>query len=258
MKLYIIGNGFDIVHGLKTKYFDFKCYLKKYDSSLYSQLNEIYKNEELWSDFEKALASPNLDLLNKLDNFFGKNTLGTIFFYNIKIALEKWIETIDYNSSTRILNVDKANYYFTFNYTYTLENFYNINGFKIKHIHGKVLPYTPYSDLKFGHNNTKNNDVELITCSLKNTKAIIEDNKEYFGTLPTCITEIIVIGVSYNNIDYPYFEVISKKCKNAKWIFYYYTNSDKSNLINNYIKRLKLKKSVYEMIHTSKLPINNN
>ena len=26
-KLYIIGNGFDIAHNLKTRYSDFRCYL---------------------------------------------------------------------------------------------------------------------------------------------------------------------------------------------------------------------------------------
>ena len=29
-KLYIIGNGFDLNHGLKTNYTDFKAWLKNY------------------------------------------------------------------------------------------------------------------------------------------------------------------------------------------------------------------------------------
>ena len=30
MKLYIIGNGFDQAHDLKTSYWDFRCYLERY------------------------------------------------------------------------------------------------------------------------------------------------------------------------------------------------------------------------------------
>lgn len=56
----LVGNGFDIQAGLKTRYADFYDYLRRKsldDESLRENaiFNEINKNEELWSNFENAL-----------------------------------------------------------------------------------------------------------------------------------------------------------------------------------------------------------
>ena len=39
MKLYILGNGFDVAHGLPTKYLDFENYVKSIDKELYDKRN---------------------------------------------------------------------------------------------------------------------------------------------------------------------------------------------------------------------------
>ncbi len=49
MNLYIIGNGFDIAHGLKTSYWDFRSYLEE-------------KNEEFLIEFEKMYGHYAVDL----------------------------------------------------------------------------------------------------------------------------------------------------------------------------------------------------
>lgn len=59
-KLYIIGNGFDIAHNIKSKYVDFRRFMetsREYDDLLY-MLEEFYDNTEvdLWSEFEEALG----------------------------------------------------------------------------------------------------------------------------------------------------------------------------------------------------------
>lgn len=56
----LVGNGFDIQAGLKTRYADFYDYLRKKsleDESLRENaiFNEINKDEEFWSNFENAL-----------------------------------------------------------------------------------------------------------------------------------------------------------------------------------------------------------
>lgn len=62
MKLYIIGNGFDLIHGMKTSYSDFKDWLLSVGYiEILEELQSIYKIQEndeflLWSDFEKALG----------------------------------------------------------------------------------------------------------------------------------------------------------------------------------------------------------
>lgn len=73
--VYIVGNGFDINLGLKTKYNQFYEYYKEIDSSserilkLKENINNDYKN---WSDLELALGeyTSNLNSLNEFDEVF--------------------------------------------------------------------------------------------------------------------------------------------------------------------------------------------
>lgn len=71
MKLFIIGNGFDIAHGLPTKYIDFRNYLEEADWGFLTALEAPYGfvpegrrdlvEELLWKDFEKNLCAVNED-----------------------------------------------------------------------------------------------------------------------------------------------------------------------------------------------------
>lgn len=81
MKLYIIGNGFDLHHELDTSYFSFGDYLRKKDRDIYDHLVEFMgftdlppslsavdkSKHSLWSDFENSLAS--LDTESVLEEF---------------------------------------------------------------------------------------------------------------------------------------------------------------------------------------------
>ena len=42
MKLYIIGNGFDRAHDLKTSYWDFRCYLERYAEIFLVEFEKLY------------------------------------------------------------------------------------------------------------------------------------------------------------------------------------------------------------------------
>jgi hypothetical protein len=60
-KLYIIGNGFDLHHGLRTRYADFCLCVRENDKELYEFL-EWYVDADLnkdglWKDFEKDLGT---------------------------------------------------------------------------------------------------------------------------------------------------------------------------------------------------------
>ena len=47
MNLFIIGNGFDLAHGLKTGYTDFKEYLGEHNKPLFNTINTLYRNSYL-------------------------------------------------------------------------------------------------------------------------------------------------------------------------------------------------------------------
>lgn len=62
MQLWIIGNGFELAHELKTRYYDFRDYLEEHDSGLKNTLEEGYSDSfELWSNFEDVLGRLDYD-----------------------------------------------------------------------------------------------------------------------------------------------------------------------------------------------------
>ena len=72
--LYIIGNGFDLHHGLNTSYLDFRNYCASFLPSLWRFLSEIYgdmiNNDMWWSNFENMLGCVNYDNLALSSNGF--------------------------------------------------------------------------------------------------------------------------------------------------------------------------------------------
>lgn len=165
MKLYIVGNGFDLNHGRKTSYWDYRNYLsEKYPDLVYKfNMMEYTKGAEVdvnsrWSDLENALWLDYDSAFSEItDNYYPdldsertpgwddigievNNRYGFIkkftrdFFY-------EWIwnedqQFIDNNFKRHVFYSDS--YFVTFNYTKTLENLYNIPEDHILHIHGSV------------------------------------------------------------------------------------------------------------------------
>ena len=83
MKLFIIGNGFDIGHNLPTRYWDFRNYLEihypdfLYDFEqhyhIYPSMPEERKAELLWNELETNLANIDEDVI--IDNGAGIETV---------------------------------------------------------------------------------------------------------------------------------------------------------------------------------------
>jgi hypothetical protein len=53
--LYIIGNGFDLLHGVKSSYSMFREYLKRRDKALSFEMDTYFECENFWGDFENNL-----------------------------------------------------------------------------------------------------------------------------------------------------------------------------------------------------------
>lgn len=180
MKLFIMGNGFDLAHGLPTKYWDFRSYLENLypdflDSFeqhyyIYPGGTDEYKKELLWNDFETNLANINedviiedavsMDLGLESGDYGIEDTLRVYFReeyqYINQLAkyLKQWVRTIRLmRVAPRTSMIDKENddYFITFNYTSVLENVYGINPADILHIHGSLHSYT--DDPILGHGN---------------------------------------------------------------------------------------------------------
>ena len=180
MKLYIIGNGFDIAHKLPTQYWDFRTYLERRDCdflhafeqqySIYPNMSEIEKKNLLWNEFETNLANIDEDVIieNALSIEMGLETgdVGiedTLYEYfteeydyikNLALYLKRWVRTIRIRDTLpKVSMIHKSNkdLYINFNYTATLENVYGISDASVIHIHGSLRGYTDNPVL--GHGN---------------------------------------------------------------------------------------------------------
>lgn len=167
MKLFIIGNGFDRGHGLKTGYWDFRNFLKNcylnflyefennYD--LYPGDSDEYKQELLWNEFESNLANINegeiIESATSIDMGLESGDIGiedTLYPYftekfisveELSKYLKYWIRTIrirDLTPVTTMIDFRNNDKYLTFNYTSVLENVYKIKENQIVHIHGSL------------------------------------------------------------------------------------------------------------------------
>lgn len=165
-KLFIIGNGFDLEHDLKTEYKDFYNYLMEdYQRSTF--INNIEKivacsSDELWSSFEKNLGNLNLDIFmeevmserkdfnndfdyglldeSHLINFTIENRISSL--HKLDGMVKDWIETISFKNVTpkkKYQNIfTETSFFINFNYTNTLQEVYGIADEKVFHVHGDV------------------------------------------------------------------------------------------------------------------------
>ncbi len=156
--LYVIGNGFDIHHGINSSYNNFYNWLSENDSSLLENLENAYGQYDLewWNDFENKLADLDtfnfaMDIAN--DNIPDitsdhyertmneaeievENQLSDLF-QCLKEKFREWIQQLNAPQENKRLRIDVTDSSFlTFNYTKTLESFYHVNSANVLHIHG--------------------------------------------------------------------------------------------------------------------------
>ena len=266
-KLVIIGNGFDLSHGLPTQYSSFKDYLEKNYNSFFATLSKYFPNDPLWNSFEEALAELDYseiedenscyligygdenwrDSANHDYQYMIEESLS--FAIKIPDYLKKWICTIDTNASPTLSNpiIDKNNLYINFNYTDTLEKVYNIPESNIIYIHGKALRGDKliighhYLDQMISKLQYKSDDfriaegkeriISYFRTTYKDTTTIISKNKSFFDSLSQ-IDELFIYGHSLSDIDYEYFETINKCVpKNCLWHIFYHDTADQQRAL---------------------------
>lgn len=172
IKLYIIGNGFDLHHGLSTSYENFAKYLEAHNSELLEHLHQYYPIEpgqNLWSKFEENLANLDKDyLLESLseylpvpssDDFSDRdygaagiqsNTVLGSLTNGLRSEFSQFIikaatKEID---KSKLVQIDATAQFISFNYTQTLEKEYFIPSENIFYIHGKACEG---EDIVLGH-----------------------------------------------------------------------------------------------------------
>lgn len=184
MKLYIIGNGFDIHHGLDTRYTSFGLYLKNKYRDTYDLLIEHYglsdlstddkssMSDPLWWTFEESMslldtgsvleanidAMPNYasDDFRDRDRYTFQIEMERILgFLTVQLykAFKEFILAVKFPplNSDKIVNINLDATYLSFNYTDTLEKYYKIPDEQVLFIHEKATDNGIDDDLILGH-----------------------------------------------------------------------------------------------------------
>lgn len=173
--LLVIGNGFDLHHGLATSYSDYHKWLKVHDKQVVKDFDSfVYavkcfdfensldctrgsarKDNPRWCSLEESLGIEWDDLCYEtLDHTYPDLTEDNPgwddFWIELHMHLEylkkltrdhfrKWVESIDVSKAKPVLDLPDTASFITFNYTPTLEHVYGVRPDRILHIHGSVL-----------------------------------------------------------------------------------------------------------------------
>ena len=253
MKLGIIGNGFDIAHGIKIEFNDFVeseifqreigTYKKYFTSKEYDNFSS---GTELWSKFEDFIK--HICLTKKIKHNLFMKKIGNIF--------HKWVSSIDYKSQLNkvdlktnegIRNIINCNNIISLNYTDTL----NIYGFQKSQFNHKSKPkeWEVCKDSKYYYKihafdeKTKHgafvigNDSDNKTHK-RNSIESWEKNQGFNikerilkGVLKCKINKIVIFGFSFGTSDAEIIEWLEKIPKEIEIIIYWF--KDKPKTIKN-------------------------
>lgn len=260
-KLYVIGNGFDLWHGLPTGYDRFYEFAK----ATLDELEEFYRlnvaHEGPWCDFEDSLGRfdwrsfydfhDNTDITAddfRLSEAYGleddlieqADNLVSV----IREHFSEWVKEIDVSIAERKMKFTPEDRFLTFNYTSTLQSVYEIGDERIFHVHGRS---DKFEDLIFGHSNAMEEEPELdehgdssrtIFSDAENAAKypffalqkpvgeVLKENCRWFAAQHD-VLEVIVIGHSLNEIDLPYFKKLAECATGARWELFCYAPKDK-------------------------------
>lgn len=145
MKLYIIGNGFDIAHNIHSSYSDFCAFVRDNHPYDFERIGHLFFDDAnvLWSDFERnlthlnilRLVNENIDIWKHQNSRDIENTFDTEFS-NLKTYFMEWvISKFNHIHGDRIYDLSANDFYVNFNYTNTLHTVYGIPNTRILYIH---------------------------------------------------------------------------------------------------------------------------
>lgn len=158
--LVIIGNGFDIMHGVKSSYWDFQKTLGK-NSKLRFYLETYLDTDDLWSNLEEALGRMNYSIFLNPDSInmlledfdaYAPDAQAADFFGAVETAIQpvfeiprelnrrfqQWVRSLTVDDTLRPFSSMLHGDYkvLCFNYTEFIESLYGAKEDHICYIHG--------------------------------------------------------------------------------------------------------------------------
>ena len=173
--LFVLGNGFDLVHGVKSSYYNFRDTLGK-NNNLRLYLETYLDVDDIWADFEEGLAHiRSSDMLNSLDDFMidfdaydpdaqiaDMYIAADMASQPVQVIMEdlprrfrQWVESLRLSSDNEPLKnlIRMESIYLNFNYTEFVETLYGVAEDKVCYVHGSRKRRTgfPKEELILGH-----------------------------------------------------------------------------------------------------------
>ncbi len=159
--LYIVGNGFDLHHGMQTSYWHFGEFLKQHHRALRMLMDEYFPTYEsfFWSNLEEGLA--HFDAATLVDNSehylvsYAAEDWSDAFHHDFQWELDRitravseellkafseWVQTISIPTRKGLnvapVRINPNARFINFNYTNTLQQLYGVSDSHVWHIHG--------------------------------------------------------------------------------------------------------------------------
>jgi len=264
--LYVIGNGFDIFTGLRTRYSDFQKWLGRNYAFIYEAMTMAYNIKgDWWCDFEVQLGQ--LDIKKYVEKFRPPEVSWdqiqeeieerkafeekyhvppSLHFESecayrleglldvLQYCFEKWVEDAQKTVvDPKYLTIEQEDSYFiSFNYTDVLEWLYRIPEGRVLHIHGRAAKR---EHLVFGHNKMMLSRMHMGADKEKVGEILDRYNKnpyEYIfkHDLPEIIKDVEhvhVFGLSLSPVDEEYIDWIYNNTPNkCKWEVSWFSEED--------------------------------
>lgn len=290
--LYVIGNGFDVFSGLRTRYVDFKFWLEHNYPFIYENLSAAYEMDgEWWNDFEQQIG--NLDVkkfvskfdpcknstesiyeqVKKRKELEKENNMPPSFYYDspcarklsglldvLQYCFEKWIDGIVWNIMDPIYtHIERENSFFiNFNYTDTLRMLYGIPDERVLHIHGCA---TKHEHLVFGHNNTffanmsDGQDVENVCDVINRYHKNPYEHIFKYDKLPLVIKyieRVFVYGLSFSPVDMDYMNWMASNTPKSSQWEISWYTEDDKKRIREFILNNWYLKERYKLVQLKK------
>lgn len=247
--LYIIGNGFDKHHNIKSGYWDFHTWLLIKDKKLVEDIDELYNyDQDLWGNFEVELG--NLDIAEKAHEIYSEHTANPLsdhydreyhdgqivagdtiggIYNKIRAYFPEWVKSLGDADPRMKLKLEEDSFFITFNYTDTLINLYRIPEKDILFIHGRSA--TDGDKLVLGHGksadqvkaesekgineNTEMPYVETVWAIERQVNMMRKQTEKIIADNQAVwdslmnVEHIYIYGCSLTDVDLPYFRTIA-------------------------------------------------
>lgn len=249
--LFVLGNGFDLNHGLPTRYDpdlkDLAIQLERFPGEW-----ESYSiAADLWSSVEQQLAHPDVEIiLEHLDNYApdlssdresDRDSIIHEAEQLLAFPLEAFAENADRKLETakpdaKFVDLFRPDDFFlTFNYTHTLEWLYGVPSSHILHLHGEVgvsrliIGYEPGAlqgiapldqwDDEENYEHYRSRAYEAVKRRLGEFEKTYQHDvlNDFVHRIPSAPNRIVVFGHSLGSVDRPYFKSLARQFPDAQW-----------------------------------------